>query len=366
MTSQPLVAAEGWESQPTLVPRQETRLPLVSVIVPCRNEEKHIARCLDSILASDYPKDRIEVVVVDGMSDDGTRKILQEYAARYGRIRIVDNTRKGVPEAFNLGIRNAAGDTIMLMSAHSTCQADYIGLCVKYQVESGAENVGGVCRIAAGSDTAIARAIMLALGHRFGSGNARVKVGADQPTWSDSAAFGCYKKELFNRIGLFDERLKSSSDLDLNIRIRGAGGKILLVPQIVVSYTADDTLEKFWKHNFADGVWISYVLKYGKKAFSPRHWVPAAFVFSLVGSFLLAIIQPFFLWVGLGIAALYLVTNFVASSLVAAREKSLRQFFLLPVAFAERHLAHGLGALFGLVLVALPGEHWKGRRGRKA
>jgi len=365
MITTQLVAMEGCQSQSLAAPHHD-EWPLVSVIVPCRNEEKHIARCLDSVLASDYPKDRLEIVVVDGMSDDRTREIVKRYAGEHGCVRLVDNLKRGVPEAFNLGIRHAVGDTIMLMSAHSTCKADYIRLCVQHQAESGAENVGGICKIAPGADTSVARAITLALGHRFGSGNAMVKVGASKPTWSDSAAFGCYKKALFDRIGFFDERLKSSSDLDLNVRIKAAGGRILLVPQIVVSYTADDTWRKFRAHNFADGVWISYVLKYGRNAFSWRHWIPAAFVFSLVSSFALALIRPFFLWMGLGISALYLIASLTASTQIAIREKSLRQFLLLPIAFATRHIPHGLGALLGLVLVVIPGEHWKGRRGRTA
>lgn len=338
------------------------QLPLVTVVVPCRNEEKHIARCLDSILANDYPKERIEILVLDGMSEDRTREIVKSYCERYEMIRLVDNPEKHIPVAMNVGIRNAKGDTIMKMDAHSTYQTDHIGLCVEYQEKYGAENVGGVWKMLPGADSATARAIVLSMAHRFGSGNAKIKVGASQPTWSDSAAFGCFKKELFSRIGLFDERLKSSSDMDMNNRIRAAGGRILLVPQIVVNYHADPTLKKFWKHNFADGVWTTYVMKFGSNAWSWRHWVPLAFVLSLLGSFTLAAFFPVFLWLGLGIAGLYAATNLAVSLQIALREKNLGQLLQLPGVFAVRHLAHGAGALFGLVLMALPGVQWKGRR----
>jgi succinoglycan biosynthesis protein ExoA len=340
-------------------------LPFVTVVVPCRNEEKHIARCLDSILTNDYPEDRMEILVLDAMSEDRTREIVLAYAQRYERVRLVDNPQRHIPAAMNVGIRNASGDTIMKMDAHSTYQSTHIRLCVAYQEKYGAENVGGVWKMVPGSDTAVAQAIVLSMAHRFGSGNAKIKVGASQPTWSDSAAFGCYKKELFSRIGLFDERLKGGSDMDMNIRIRAAGGRILLIPEIVVNYGADPTLQKFWKHNFADGVWTSYVMKFGRKASSWRHWVPAAFILSLLASFALSAVWPFVLWAGLGIAGIYAATSLAVSAQIAIREKNSKQVFLLPAVFAIRHVAHGLGALFGLALAVLPGQHWKGRRGLK-
>jgi len=307
----------------------------------------------------------MEILVVDGMSEDRTREIVRGYAERYERVHVVDNPQRDIPAAMNAGIRNARGDTIIKMDAHSTYQSSHIRLCVAYQEKYGAENVGGVWKMVPGADTVMAQAIVLGMAHRFGSGNAKIKVGASQPAWSDSAAFGCFKKELFSRIGLFDERLKGGSDMDMNIRIRAAGGKVLLVPEIVVNYGADASLKKFWKHNFADGIWTSYVMKFGSKASSGRHWVPAAFVLSLMVSFALATMWPFFLWVGLGIAGIYGVTGLAVSGQIAIREKNWKQFFLLPAVFVTRHVSHGLGALFGLVMVVLPGEYWKGRRGLK-
>ena len=334
----------------------------VTAVVPCRNEETHIARCLESILANDYPGNRIEILVVDGMSEDRTRAIVLGYAERYDQVRLIDNPQKHIPAAMNVGIRNARGETIIKMDAHSTYQSSHIRLCVDYQEKYGAENVGGVWKMVPGAESATAKAIVLGLGHRFGSGNAKIKVGLSEPTWSDSAAFGCFKKELFSRIGLFDERLKSSSDMDMNLRIRAAGGRILLVPEIVVNYYADPTLKKFWKHNFADGVWTSYVMKFGSKAWSWRHWVPLAFVVSLLASFALAAFFRGFLWLGLGIAGCYAATSLAVSLQIALHERDLRHLSLLPEVFAVRHFAHGLGALFGLVLLALPGVQWKGRR----
>ena len=347
-------------------PAKADTTPFVTVVVPCRNEEKHIARCLESILANDYPKERMEVLVVDGMSEDRTREIVASYSERYPIMRLVENPEKHIPAAMNLGIHEARGETIVKMDAHSTFQREHISLCVSYQEKYGAENVGGVCKMTPGADTATARAIVLGLGSRFGSGNANVKVGVKKPTWSDSTAFGCFKKELFQRVGMYDEKLLSSSDLDLNQRIKAAGGGILVVPDVVIDYTADGNLRAFRRHVFADGVWISYVMKFGKKAFSWRHWVPAAFVAGLAGTLILGTINKWFLWMGAGVTATYAAVSLTVSMQIAAREREARYALLLPVVFAVRHFVHGIGTLFGLLLVVLPGEPWKSRRGMKA
>jgi glycosyltransferase involved in cell wall biosynthesis len=341
-------------------------LPFVTVVVPCRNEENHIVRCLQSIVANDYPKEKMEILVLDGKSEDRTREIVERYSRRHPIIRLIENPEKHIPAAMNLGIQNARGETIVKMDAHSTFQREHISLCVAYQEKYGAENVGGVCKMSPGADTATARAIVLGLGSRFGSGNANVKVGVAKPTWSDTAAFGCFKKELFEKIGMYDEKLLSSSDLDLNQRIQAAGGRILVAPDVVVNYVADGDLRALRRHVFADGVWISYVMKFGKRAWSWRHWVPAVFLLGLLGALALGAVNRLFLWLGAGVAAVYATVSLVVSLQIAARERDARYVFLLPAVFAVRHFVHGFGTLFGMLLVILPGEHWKGRRGMKA
>jgi succinoglycan biosynthesis protein ExoA len=160
--------------------------------------------------------------------------------------------------------------------------------------------------------------------------------------------------------------LLSRSDLDMNLRIRAAGGGILVVPDVMIHYVADANLRAFRRHVFADGVWISYVMKFGKKAWSWRHWVPAAFVLGLAGAFALGAMNRVFLWLGLGVAGTYVAASLAVSLQIAAREHEVRYAFLLPAVFAVRHFVHGLGTLFGLLLVAVPGEHWKNRRSMKA
>jgi glycosyltransferase involved in cell wall biosynthesis len=317
-------------------------------------------------LANDYPKDRLQVLVVDGMSEDRTPGIVRDYTRRYPFVQLLENPKKSIPAAMNTGITRAKSSVVIKMDAHSTYQPDHISACVRYQEEFGAENVGGIVKILPGAETEIGRGIVLVLQHWFGSGNAHIKVGVDKPTWSDAAAFGCYRKILFEKVGLFNERLQGSSDMDMNVRIRSHGGRILLVPDIVITYYTDATLRAFWKHNFADGVWATYVLKFGSKAWSWRHWAPMVFTGSLLGCLLFSLAIPNFVYPTAITAGAYAAANFAASIQIALRERALRCLPVLPVAFVTRHIAHGLGALFGLALVLLPGEPWKGRRQGKA
>jgi len=346
---------------PAIIGEVGDKWPFVSVLLACRNEEKYIARCLDSILVNDYPKDRLEILVMDGMSMDRTRGIVHEYAKRCSSLRLLDNPDRSFPAAMNTGIRNSSGSLIIIAGAHAVYQSDHISTCVRFQQESGAENVGGALQVEPGAESPFAQAIAAGLASRFGSGNSHVKTGVQKPIWADTAAFGCYRRELFDKIGMFDERLLGSSDLDLNRRLRIAGGRILLVPDVVVRYFADATWPAFWRHNFADGFWVTYVLKFGSKAWSWRHWIPFALVASLAVTLALSFIWHSFIWIFLAISGSYAVANIGASAKMAVRKRKGELLLLLPGTFAGRHFAFGAGTSFGLLLLLLPGVRWRGR-----
>ena len=240
-------------------------------------------------------------------------------------------------------------------------QPDHISTCVRFHQESGAENVGGALQVEPGAEGPFAQAIAAGLASRFGSGNSHVKTGVQKPIWTNTAAFGCYRRELFDKIGMFDERLLGSSDLDLNRRLRIAGGRILLVPDVGVRYFADATWPAFWRHNFADGFWVTYVLKFGSKAWSWRHWIPFALVASLAVTLALSFIWHSFIWIFLAILGSYVVANIGASAKMAVRKRKGKLMLLLPGTFAGRHFAFGAGTSFGLLLLLLPGARWRGR-----
>jgi lipopolysaccharide/colanic/teichoic acid biosynthesis glycosyltransferase len=187
-----------------------------------------------------------------------------------------------------------------------------------------------------------------------------------EPSWADAAAFGCWRRETLTELGLFDERLAGSSDMDLNVRLRTRGGRILLVPDIRITYYADADLRSFWKHNFSDGVWVTYPLKFGKLACSWRHWIPFVFVSSILFSILAWKYVPIAAPLLLSIILAYGLINSASTVQVCFKSGKWRYLSILPYIFLARHVAHGLGAFYGLALVLLPVRAWTGRRSATA
>jgi glycosyltransferase involved in cell wall biosynthesis len=318
--------------------------PLVSVIIPCRNEIASIGRCLDSILASDYP--RFEVLIADGRSTDGTHELIEQCAARDPRVRLIDNPQLITPAALNRAIAAAQGEIIARIDAHAAIAPDYISRAVHHLESSGADNVGGSMRTIARSPGPFAPAIVAVLTHRFGVGNSHFRVGTDQPRWVDTVFGGCWRRRVFDRIGLFNERLPRSQDMEFSLRLKAAGGKTLLAPEICSDYFARSDLASFWRHNFVNGEWA--VLPFAYSDIIPvraRHLIPLAFVTTLAAALVLV---PFS---ALPLAAAvfpYAVANLAASIHAAIRERRASLIPLATVAFASLHLSYGLGSLSGL------------------
>ncbi len=255
--------------------------PLVTIIVPCRNEGKWIAPCLDSILANDYPRERLEVLVVDGMSSDETRSVVERRAADQPCIRLLDNAKQITPAALNIGIAAARGAVIVRMDAHVDYPADYVSSLVRLLEEKGADNVGGVCRTLPGAETAIARAIAIGMSHPVGVGNSYFRIGAASERWVDTVPFGCYRKEVFDRIGLFDEELVRNQDDEFNLRLIRSGGRILLTPNVVCRYYARDSLRKLWRMYYQYGYFKPLVVRKVKGVMTLRQLGPPLFVLCL-------------------------------------------------------------------------------------
>ena len=328
-------------------------LPLVSVIIPCRNEAPYLARCLDSVLASDYPPERMEVLVAEGRSEDATRLVLERYAARDGRVRLVDNPEKITPFALNRAIRAARGEVIVRMDAHATVASDYVRLGVEHLASSGADNVGGNRRQHPQTPGPFAEPIRLVLSHPFGVGNAHYRTGAREPRFVDTVFGGCWRREVFARVGLFNEQLARSQDIEFNLRLRRAGGKILLVPDMVCDYYARSTFWKFCRHAWTDGIWS--ILPFAYTQGIPvrwRHLAPLAFVGSLAGSLAVAAAAPKLGWLSVAVAGPYLTVNLAASLQTAWKQRSASLALLLPLTFASFHLAYGSGSLWGAVRLA--------------
>ena len=329
-------------------------LPLVSIILPCRNEEKFIARCLDSIVANDFPKESLEILVVDGMSQDGTREILAGYTRRYQFIRLLDNPRKITPVALNIAIANAKGEIIMRMDAHATYDDKYISKCVKMLDQHNADNVGGIWRIIPRTNTLIGQAIVKSLSHKFGIGNAYYRIANEEkPRQVDTVPFFCLRKQVFQQLGLFNEDLLRGQDMEFNLRLKKAGGRTFLVPDIVSYYYARSDMKSFLKHNWCNGVWAILPFAYSNvMPVSWRHLVPLVFVSVLTGSSLVAFVWPFSLLGLLATASIYTAANLAASAHIAWRDRDIRYILVMPTVFASLHLCYGLGSLWGLVKLA--------------
>jgi len=324
----------------------------VSIIIPCRNEEKFIGKCLESIIKQDYPKDNLEVLVIDGDSADRTKEIIKDFFSKYPFVKLLENQKKFTPFGLNIGIRKAQGEFIIRMDAHAEYPADYVSKCLKYSKESVADNVGGIIKTLPVNSTISAKAIANVLSHSFGAAGSYFRLGSQKPRLVDTVFGGCYKREIFKKIGYFNEKLIRSQDIEFNKRLKKAGGKILLVPEIIATYYPQSKLSAFFRHNFVDGIWTIYPLKFGVKIFSFRHLIPLFFVLGMLGSLILG----FFFWWAKVIFILVFGAYFLISlffSLKPAIKEDPRYLFSLPIAFFSRHFGYGLGSLWGIVKILI-------------
>lgn len=324
--------------------------PFISIIIACRNEEKFISKCLDSLVKQTYPKNKMEVFVVDGISEDKTREIVKEYSKKNLFIYLLDNPKKITPVAFNLGIKNANGEIIIIGSSHAVYKKDYIQKYTKYLDKYHADCIGGLQITIPANNHITTKAIALVLSCPFGVGNSFFRTGqSKKPKIVDTVPFACYRKNIFERIGLFNENLVRSQDMEFNLRLRKAGGKILLVPEIVAYYYPKSNLKDFFVHNFKDGIWAVYPLKFVRMPLKLRHYIPLFFVLSLLGNGILGIFLSLFFYLFLLILIIYLSVNLYFSAKIAYNKKDSRYLFSMPVAFACRHFGYGIGSLIGLI-----------------
>jgi glycosyltransferase involved in cell wall biosynthesis len=330
-----------------MVNRTPADFPLVSIIVPCRNEEAYIGACLDSILASDYPGDRLEVLVAEGCSEDRTSSILSQYAARYPSITVLENASSSTPAGLNLAIRRASGDIVIRMDAHVFYPAHYIPRLVAALEESGADNVGGVLETVAAENTPLARAIAIGLSHPFGVGNSYFRTGTGERREVDTVPFGCYRREIFDRLGLFDEELIRNQDDEFNFRLLRRGGRILLLPDVSCRYFARRSLRQLARMYYQYGYFKPLVARKVGRVMTLRQLAPATLVASLL---LAAALSPWFAAGAIAfsaVAATYALFV-LACSLLAARGEGLRCGAALAAVFPTIHLSYGIGFLHGI------------------
>ena len=288
-------------------------------------------------------------MVIDGASKDKTKTIIKEYSKQYSFVRLIDNPKKIKPVALNIGIKKANGKFIIIMDAHAKYRNNYVLKCIGTAIKYKTDNVGGVLKTTPIKNTLSAKVIVACLSSFFGVGGSHFRKGLTKIREVDTVFGGCFKKEIFKKIGLFNENLVRSQDMELNIRLKKAGGKIILNPEIITCYYPKSTLKEFFKHNFVDGIWAIYPLKFVKIPLKLRHFIPLFFVLSLLITGLLGIFYHLFLWLFLFIIILYLLFSLYFSINIAYNKKDLRYLFLMPITFAYRHFGYGLGSLWGAI-----------------
>jgi len=321
--------------------------PRISIIIPTLNEERYIAQCLDSILEATYSKEKMEVIVVDGMSQDRTREIVQAYHEKYSSIHLLENQDSYTPVGMNLGINASKGEYIFILSAHAQYDSDYFMKLVENIEKLDADCVGGVLVTDVKNENEKSSAIKEVLMHRFGVGNASFRTGSDKVKLVDTVAFGCYRRSTFEKYGLFDEKLIRNQDIELNKRIINGGGKIYLIPEVTCTYFAREDFMALAKNNYANGFWNILTAYYTKtlNSLSLRHFVPLLFVLSLIIPLIGSLILPKILWIALFSLVSYLSLVIIISFRIKNSSNTIRY---LIMSFLTLHLSYGWGSLMGI------------------
>lgn len=368
----------------------------VTVIIPCRNEIQYLRNCVESLLNNDYPQHLIEYLIIDGMSTDGSYELACELALKYGNVGVIQNRHKikppglnqgikatesdlvcvadahaeyspdyirtcvkklidptidavgceraftnihviknkniSTPHAFNIGIREGTGELILIVGCHAWYPNDYIRANVNWSESGMADVVGGWIRTVERNKNCWAQAMAVARADRFGVGNSEFRQEQNQPKYVESVFGGCYRREVFDKVGLFNEKLTGSQDLELNLRIADAGMKILLVPEIKCIYYARTNYGAFLKHAFKDGKWAVLPWLYARRFLGWRRLFPMAFILS----------SP------ISIMA-YLPLAWLRSMQISYKRHNYKYLFTMPVMFLSFHFAYGMGNLWGTI-----------------
>ena len=328
---------------------QSMMIPNISVIIPCYNEQDTITLLLDAIYQQTYPKENIEVLVIDGLSTDGTRVSIVKFMETHPDILIktIDNPERIIPVALNKGIKAASGEIIIRLDAHSIPQRDYLERCVCALQDNKAENVGGIWVIKPGADNWIARGIARAASHPLGVGDARYRVGGEAQ-YVETVPFGSFYKSLFNRVGYFNENLLTNEDYEFNQRIRQSGGKIWFDPSIKSIYFARKTYGELAKQYWRYGYWKAKMLLQNPHSLRWRQAVPPLFVISILLGIILSIFYQETLILVIGELTVYLGILILVAAREAKKTHDFSLIFGMPIAMMIMHVCWGISFLWSM------------------
>lgn len=323
---------------------------MITVAITCYNEETYIEGCLRSVLAFSKPEgEDVEILVVDGISEDNTRSIVQNLHGEFPEILLIDNPKRFQVHGINLAIDAARGKYLAWLGAHAIYPVDYLTVLYQTSLRTNAENVGGILNTLPGSDSYSGHLVQAISTHRFGVGSSGFRIGQRKEKYADTVPFGFFKLDTLKEIGKFDERLIRCQDYELNKRIIKNGGKILVNPAIQVEYFNQPSMGKYLKKQILiQGPYNPYAWYIAPHSFNFRHAVSAVFT----GSMIIAIVLAFFFaWAKifmLGVMGLYFSLALISSIQQAIRYKKPADIFILPFGFLAFHISHGLGVLLGV------------------
>lgn len=324
--------------------------PYVTVVMPIRNEAAYIEGGLRAVLRQDYPHERMEVLVADGMSTDGTRQVVRGLADGASlRVRLIDNPGRIVPTGLNAAIREAVGEAIVRVDGHCEIAPDYVRRCVELLARGEAEGVGGPIETL--GETPLAQAIAAAMSSNFGVGGSAFRTIKGREMFTDTVAFPAYRRDVVERVGPYDEELVRNQDDEYNYRLRKLGGRLMLSPLIRAKYYSRASIRSLWRQYFQYGYWKVRVMQKHPAQMRARQFVPAVFVLGVLSALLSAVALrtaagavPL-----VSLSAAYLAANVTASLLLARREGRWQYLLLLPLIFGTLHFSYGLGFLTGLL-----------------
>lgn len=329
-------------------------MSLVSILIPVKNEERYIEKCLNSVIQFKHPKKvRFEVLVLDGISTDKTPFILKKYARKYKKIKIFRNKLGIQSAAINLGLKRSKGEWILRLDAHARYPSDYLLRCIETSSRTKADNTGGIFITEAGGSGYQAHLVQALTTHKFGVGDSGFRTGAEED-WADTVPYGFYRRKVFDEIGWLDERLVRAQDYEFNRRLIASGGRIVRNPKIQVHYYNQASLRNFLeKQFFKEAPYNAYMWFVAPYSFTLRHAITGFFAVGILGGIGLGPIFPKTIGISFfGVMALYVTLAVLSSIQQAVRYKEIRHIFLLPVAFFLYHFIHGLGLLTGLLRLA--------------
>ncbi|MDD2961546.1 MAG: glycosyltransferase family 2 protein [Muribaculaceae bacterium] len=319
----------------------------IAIIIPTLNEERYISECLKSVFEQSFEQSKLDIIIADGGSTDQTCNIIENIAKSHQNVRLIRNEKKIQSVAFNLGVAISSAPYIIRLDAHALYNRNYVELCYNNLVKNGnIGNVGGVCSIRPQHFGIIPEANAILNQVKFGIGGAAFRIGAEAG-FVDTVPFGAFPRKVIEKIGGMREELARGEDNEYNSRIKKAGYKIYLDPNIISTYYSRDTIKGSIKQMYANGLSIGKLLQIDRKSVSIRHLIPLCFVLSIIISFLIGLMYQPLLWIVVLIIGTYTIANLIAT-ISACIKFGWKYIYILPILFFTVHFSYGIGTIIGL------------------